>query len=185
MQNNDYSINKGEGTDARKIIEKVTALYVEVYAEPPYNSGPLYQREAFESRTERQMNNDDFSFVWATSAKGDLVGFSFGLPFGPGKWWAGRASSPPDDILQSRKFAIIELVVDRRWRGKGVGKNLLDTLLQDRSEKYAILTADPEAPARQIYEHWGWEQTGIAQHTDDAPLMHQLVLRRGLPAGPS
>ena len=178
MENGDYHIDRGSGNAARKIIDDMTELYVKVYAEPPYNSGPLYQRDAFISRTNRQIGNDDFAISWASSRHGDLIGYAFGLPFEAGKWWAGDASSPPADILQSRKFAVIELIVDSRWRGRGIGRDLLSDLLKDRTEKYAILTADPEAPARQIYAHWGWEEIGTAQHTDEAPTMDQLVLRR-------
>ena len=104
--------------------------------------------------------------------------FRSGLPFEAGRWWAGNASSPPIEILEVRKFAVIELIVDANWRGRGIGGELLSDLLEDRTEKYAVLTADPEAAARKIYAHWGWEQIGTAQHTDDAPTMDQLVLRR-------
>jgi GNAT superfamily N-acetyltransferase len=178
MENGDYHIDRGDGTAARKILEDMTELYVKIYAEPPYNSGPLYQRDAFIARTIRQIGNDDFVISWAISRDGDLIGYAFGLPFEAGSWWKGDASSPPAEILQSRKFAVIELIVDSRWRGRGIGRGLLNDLLKDQPEKFAILTADPEAPARQIYAHWGWEKIGTAQHTDEAPTMDQLVLRR-------
>jgi GNAT superfamily N-acetyltransferase len=70
------------------------------------------------------------------------------------------------------------LVVHRDWRGQGIGKRLLSSLLEGRTEKYAILTADSNAPARQIYSRWGWEQIGAAKHTAEASAMDQLVLRR-------
>ena len=179
MNTDEYRVEKGGGTIARNLFEEMTNLYVKVYAEPPYDSGPLFQKEAFTARTNRQMDYDDFVITWATSEQqGRLIGFSFGFSFDVDRWWAGEASPPPAEILRSKKFAVIELVVDSQWRGRGIGKKLLSSLLADRAEKFAILTADSEAPARQIYAYWGWEQIGTARHTDDASTMDQLVLRR-------
>lgn len=178
MPNGEYSIHRGAGESALENIDEITSLYSEVYAEPPYNSAPLYSRETFLSRTTRQSARDGFTIITARGASGELVGFSFGLPFPAGRWWSGNASPPPADVLGADKFAVIELVVAAKWRGHGVGGRLLRELLSDRPEKLAMLTADPSAPARQIYTHWGWEQVGTAQHAEDAPIMDQLILRR-------
>jgi GNAT superfamily N-acetyltransferase len=178
MQTSEYRVEKGDGAAARRIFDEMTKLYLDVYAEPPYNSGPLFRQEAFTARTNRQIGYDDFVISWATSARGDLVGFSFGFPFDVDRWWSGDASPPPAEILRSKKFAVIELVVHRDWRGRGIGRRLLSSLLDGRRENYAILTADSNAPARQIYMQWGWEQIGAAKHTAEASAMDQLVLRR-------
>ena len=176
--NGEYSLGRGDGAVALAIIDELTKLYAEVYAEPPYSSSPLYEEQAFISRTTRQADREEFAIVLARDSGGQLIGFSFGLPFQPGKWWAGDATPPPEELLSAAKFAVIELVVKVEWRGHGLGGRLLSDLLRERPEKYAILTADPDAPARQIYTHWGWEQIGTARHTDDASVMDQLVLRR-------
>ena len=178
MSNDIYHIGRGNGEAASNILDELTELYVKVYAEPPYNSGSLYSREDFVARTTRQAANQDFAISWARSSDGELVGYSFGFLFAAGRWWAGNASPPPSEVLESPKFAVIELIVDAMWRGRGVGKDLLGEVLKQRTEKFAILTADPDAPARRIYERWGWEQIGTAKHTDEAPTMDQLLLRR-------
>ncbi len=178
MGNGEHLVYTGTGTAVSELLDALEQLYVNVYAVPPYDSGPLYDRAAFIARTTRQASRPGFTIVWARSLGGELIGFTFGLPFEAGKWWAGEASAPPDDVLSSPKFAVIELVVSQSWRGRGIGRSLLDTLLADRIERYAVLTADPGAPARKIYAHWGWEQIGTARHTADAPLMDQLLLRR-------
>lgn len=178
MDDGVYRIERGGGSVVSGLLDELTKLYAEVYAEPPYNSGPLFGLDSFTARTTRQASRPGFAISWARSSEGELIGFSFGLPFESGKWWAGNASPPPAEILEAPKFAVIELVVAGSWRGRGVGRELIGDLLGRRTEAFAILTADPDAPARRIYEHWGWEQVGTARHTDDAPLMDQLVLRR-------
>ncbi len=178
METGNYYIGKNGSAAARRLFDEIKKLYVNVYSEPPYNSGPLFQQEAFVARTNRQIDLNDFIITWATSRQEKLIGFAFGFPFDAGRWWAGEAALPRAEILGSKKFAVIELVVHQDWRRQGIGKELLSNLLKDRAEEYAILTADSDAPARQIYAHWGWEQIGTAKHTPEASSMDQLILRR-------
>ena len=173
------------GADVRAMFDEILAVYLEVYAEPPYSSGPLFHADAFTGRTHAQAPQKGFACVTARDPDRALAGFAFGLPFGPGRWWAGRATPPPPQILGAWKFAVIELVLRRPWRGRGIGRRLHDTLLSGRPEQYAILTAAPEAPARQMYARWGWTQIGTAHHTPDSPVLDALVLsltQPGLPA---
>ncbi|MFF5085473.1 GNAT family N-acetyltransferase [Actinoplanes sp. NPDC000266] len=170
-----FTLNFWSGSEVVANIQELASIYTEVYAEPPYNSGPLWSAQSFTARTVRQTARDGFSFV-AAQQDGELAGFSFGLTFGKGKWWSGTASQPPEGILNAEKFAVIELVVRKDWRGSGIGRSLLRQLLAGRSEEYAILTAVPEAPARKIYSRWGWLRTGTAHHAPDAPIMDALLL---------
>jgi ribosomal protein S18 acetylase RimI-like enzyme len=78
--------------------------------------------------------------------------------------------------LDAPKFAVIELIVDEAWRGRGIGRQLMDDLLADRTEPYAMLTTRATNPARKMYSRWGWVQVGTTQHTPTAPVMDQLVL---------
>ena len=151
---NDYHITQGDGSLVPDLIDEMTQIYDEVYAEPPYNSGSLWQRDAFLDRTTRQAARSGFAIVLARSVGDGLVGYSFGLPFDEGRWWSGNASEPPSEILSASKFAVIELIVRKPWRGRGIGRQLHDRLLADRPEHYAILTAVTTAPARQIYQRW-------------------------------
>jgi GNAT superfamily N-acetyltransferase len=161
--------HRGDGKAALALFSQLADLYQEAYAEPPYHSGPLFDADAFEARTRRQATRDGFTIVWAET-NGRVVGFAFGFMMPAGGWWAGQAATPPDRV------------VARAWRGHGIGRRLLDELLSGRPESFAILTAVRDAPARAMYARWGWEQVGTAQHTTDAPVMDQLVLR--LPAAP-
>lgn len=172
------AFHSGGGSAVLAMLDEMTDLYRAVYAEPPYNSGPLWSDDLFRLRTEHQARRDGFRARWARSGAGDLVGFAFGFGMGAGGWWGGGdADLPPEEILAGDKFAVIELIVDRAWRGQGIGRRLLDELLAGRPEPYAMLTAVPAAPARALYDRWGWRQVGTARHTPDSPVMDQLVLR--------
>lgn len=71
---------------------------------------------------------------------------------------------------------MIELVVRQPFRGSGLGRTLLTTLLAERPEAYATLLSVPEAPAHEMCERWGWQKVGTVQPTPYAPVMDAMVL---------
>ncbi|MEU4420320.1 GNAT family N-acetyltransferase [Actinoplanes sp. NPDC024001] len=171
-----FTIEQWPGAMVASRLEELARIYAEVYAEPPYDSGELWSEAAFVDRTRRQAVRNGFAF-YAALVDRQVAGFSFGLPLAEGVWWSGDATEPPADLRAASKFAVIELIVRRRWRGMGIGHRLLDRLLADRTEQFAILTAMPAAPARQMYERWGWIKTGTARHLPESPVLDALALR--------
>jgi hypothetical protein len=105
-----------------RLIGPIADLYESAYAEPPYGGGPLFSRERFLERTGRQRHNEGFEIV--TAHDGDeLAGFAFGFTFAPGRWWGGTTTpDPPTEAVDSATFAVIELVVGRAWRGRGIAR---------------------------------------------------------------
>lgn len=172
----DLEFGQRDGSGVPGQMAELTTIYQEVYVEPPYNSGPLWNAESFKHRTVRQATRDGFALVTARLHSGELIGYSFGLTFPAGGWWSGDATAPPPAILDADKFAVIELLVRKRFRGRGIGRRLLDDLLAGRGEAYAVLTAMPDAPARELYRRWGWLSVGTAHHTPESPVLDSLVL---------
>ena len=129
----------------------------------------------FRRRFDRQVALSGFTLVTAT-ADGDLAGFAYGLPFEAGKWWKGAIAEPPESIKSPPKFAVVELVLCKPYRGKGLGRRLMDELLKDRPEPYATLLSNPKAPARQVYDRWGWRKVGTVQSYPHWPPSDALVL---------
>lgn len=171
------------GDDASKALSEAYAdAYVEIYAEPPYNAGPLYSRDRFLERTRRQVARDGFELLSAIDSEtGGLAGFCFGLTFPAGTWWAGEVSEPPAHVRDADKVSVIELILRAPYRGHGFGKQLLAEFLTRRAEAYAMLLAHPDAPAHARYERWGWQPVGTCRPAPDAPLTDVMALK--LPGG--
>ncbi len=73
-------------------------------------------------------------------------------------------------------YSIIEWMVRRPYRGTGIGRRLLDTLLGDRREPWAVLASNPNSAARNIYDHLGWTLCGKSK-PNKWPTMDLLALR--------
>ncbi len=147
-----------DGVRARLLADQLRELYVEVYAEPPYNEGP----EHFQRFADHFIEEVDLvGFTLAVALDGgNLVGAAYGWTMAPGTWWQSSISEPPEEIRAVRKFAVMEWMVRDSYRHHGIGRQLLDLLLTKRPEPYAVLASNPRAPARDIYERLGWRCCG-------------------------
>ncbi|GAA4201319.1 GNAT family N-acetyltransferase [Streptosporangium oxazolinicum] len=164
------------GPAARAVLdEEHVDLYLQTRAEPPYLSGPLYSRERFTERTGQQLKRDGFSLVSARS-EAELVGFAFGLALEKGWWWGGESTPAPAEVADLPKFAIIELNVRQSFRGRGIGRHLLDELLAKQDAPCATLLANPKALAHAMYQRWGWQVVGTVRPAPDAMTSDALIL---------
>jgi GNAT superfamily N-acetyltransferase len=166
-----------DAESARPVTDEIRDLYATVYAEPPYNEGPEHVRQFGRWWKEHL---DQVGFTLATARDGNrLVGAVYGHTMPPGKWMEPDADEPPAELREAKKLFVVEWMVLPGHRGRGVGRRLLAMLLADRSEPYAVLAANPAAPARRLYERMGWQQHGQIRPRR-IPNMDVLVLR--LPA---
>jgi ribosomal protein S18 acetylase RimI-like enzyme len=90
-----------------------------------------------------------------------LVGVAYGYLGGPGQWWHDQvqAALTPDlarDWLVG-SFEVCELHVRPAYQGRGLGRTLLDRLLDGTDARTAVLTTpDHETRARAFYRAAGW-----------------------------
>lgn len=175
-----FRLRRHDGAQALELIEQLADAYMEAYADDPDAGHSVYARDAFVSRTARQA--ETAGFVLVTAHDGERwAGFSFGLPFPSGRWWAGeRDGEPPAELLAAEKFAVIELVVLPAARGLGLATALMAAVLADRPEPWATLLADQQGRTRDMYDRWGWQQAGVVRPAPDVPSLHALV--RPLPS---
>ncbi len=176
----EFELRRHDGAAALRLMDRLTDAYIEGYAEDPDAGRSIYARDAFVTRTTGQAVRPGFVLVTAHSGD-DWCGFSFGLPFGVGRWWAGALEGEaPRDVVAGGKFAVIELVVLPAARGVGLATELMTAVLDGRPEPWATLLADQEGKARSIYARWGWTQAGIARPAPDVPPLDVLIrpLRR-------
>lgn len=171
-----------DGQTARNILSEIRPVYAEVYAEPPYLQG-TEDVEQFDCRFDQQSDRDGFRFVSAREG-GVLIGFSYAFVMPAGRWWRGAEDEPPAEIMSVPKIALIELILKKKFRGRGIGKRLMVEALSDRPESVATLLARSDAPAMQMYLHLGWRRLGKVQSQPHWPATDALVfdLAAGLPA---
>jgi len=63
--------------------------------------------------------------------------------------------------MRAERSAVIDLAVRRDWRRRGVGRRLLATLLDSRTEERATLSVQPLAEESQaFYRRLGWQCVG-------------------------
>ncbi|WP_027658959.1 GNAT family N-acetyltransferase [Salinispora fenicalii] len=167
-----YTITDSAG--ARQLTDDVRNLYAAVYAEAPYHEGPEHVRQ-FRRWWSDHLRRPGFALASATEAS-RLVGVSYGYTMPGGDWVEPNADEPPALLRAAEKLLVPEWMVAGDYRGSGVGRRLLSMLLNGRSEPYAVLAANPHAPARRLYERMGWRQYGQIR-PKSIPDMDVLVLR--------
>lgn len=155
----EITFERYSGGQMLTMLNNIASLYVEIHSENPDERDELFSPASFIARTKSQARKDGFELVAATSLD-ILVGFAFGYPFLPGEWWAD-CTPALQEVINSPKFAVVELDVRKDYRRQGIGKNLLEKLLVDRGEKFATLAATPGSLAHEMYIRWGWHKVGV------------------------
>ncbi|PRX66087.1 acetyltransferase (GNAT) family protein [Nonomuraea fuscirosea] len=171
------------GEKAKAVLdEPYVSIYLAIRAEPPYNGGPLYDRDRFLERTGKQTELPGFELV-AAEWDGVLAGFAFGFTMAAGMWWGGETTPPPQEVVDAPKLAVVELDLLPEHRGQGVGRRLLSELLDDREEPLATLLSRPDTPAHAMYQRWGWRLVGAVRPAPDAVVADAMVTSLAVPVG--
>jgi GNAT superfamily N-acetyltransferase len=167
-----------DAAGARAIQEQLFALYARIYADQL--SDPFYSIERFAERFTGHSSRPGYRLITGQCG-GNLLGYAYGVPLGPNTlWWEGlRTEVPPAALVEdgTRTFAVNEIMVDERWRRRGIARVLHDALLNALSQRRATLLVDSgNAPAKTAYLSWGWQEFGQLQPYPDAPLYDALIL---------
>ncbi|MFH8409829.1 GNAT family N-acetyltransferase [Streptomyces sp. NPDC018019] len=137
--------------------EEFRDVYRRVYREPPYHEDAA-AADAFAAQLAEHARLPGFSVTTVLDG-GAMGGFAYGVRREE-SWWHPRAVAPAPRWLRQPLFYVYELAVVRELRGRGHGRALLELLLADRTERYAVLAASTLAPARELYRRWGWTKAG-------------------------
>ncbi|NXY94062.1 GNAT family N-acetyltransferase [Streptomyces sp. BR123] len=137
--------------------EEFRAVYHRVYREPPYHEDAA-AADGFARQLAGHAALPGFC-VTTVRDGGVLGGFAYGVHREEG-WWHPRAATPVPPWLRRPLFYVYELAVVGELRGRGHGRALLDLLLADRAEPFAVLAASNGASARAMYRRWGWTKVG-------------------------
>jgi len=177
----DVTLTLGDGRRAAELLDPICALYDAVFSQPPFRWTADESAHHRQSLVELARNP---TFGLATAEAGDeLVGFAYGVRLAPSTgWWQGFEEPPPAELVAEhggRTFALIDLAVRSDYRKRGLGRELLDTLLNSRSEERATLAVQPVAEdTKTFYAHLGWQLVGTAKAPPQAvsPLFDLYVL---------
>jgi hypothetical protein len=172
-----------DGDQALTHLDELRQLYLDVYAEPPYEWDEEHA-DLFVERFKVQARQEGFVLVEARHGA-ELVGIAFGVTLQPTTpWWRNLVESLPAEVTEEqpgRTFAVVEMLVRKPWRRQHIAETMHDLLLKDRPEKRATLTVLPEAtPAQRAYAKWGWQKVGQKRNPlPGAPVFDVMVRRLG------
>jgi GNAT superfamily N-acetyltransferase len=150
--------------------EAICRLYGEVFSEPPFvwEHAESHRHAAFLAGLRHESG-----FGIAVATNGLLVGFAYGftLPVDH-RWWSGLERPQPEAVTtewEGRTFGFVNLAVVRSQWDRGVGRRLIETLLDSRPESRMLGTVQPTAERTQaIYRHLGWRYLGRKGPVEDA-----------------
>jgi|SRR5882757_2497633 len=157
------SVNLRSAAEAERLIDPICNLYDETFSASPFvwtDDESSHHREMLRSL----LTEPSFGIATA-EVQSTLVGFAYGYTLSPNtRWWQGFQETLPAELTEERPgrtFALIDLAVQARWRTRGVGRQLVDTLLDSRNEERATLCVQPTAAAAQaFYDRLGWQKVG-------------------------
>lgn len=152
-----------DGEQALAHLDELRSLYLDAYAEPPYEWGEEHA-DLFVERFKVQAKQPGFALVEARRGV-ELVGIAFGVTLqSTTPWWQHLVEPLPKEVTEERPgrtFAVVEMLVCKSWRRQHIAQTMHDLLLKNRPEERATLTVLPEAiPAQRAYALWGWRKVG-------------------------
>jgi GNAT superfamily N-acetyltransferase len=163
-----------DGEQALAHLAELRDLYLDAYAEPPYEWGEEHA-DLFVER---------FTLV-AARHDAELVGAALGVTLQPSTpWWQNPLEPLSEDVTKerpNRTFALVELLVRKPWRRQHIAQTMHDMILCIRTEERATLTVLPEAlPAQHAYAKWGWRKVGQKRNPlPGAPVFDVMVRELG------
>ncbi|MBB5874015.1 GNAT superfamily N-acetyltransferase [Allocatelliglobosispora scoriae] len=165
-------------SELEELREPLLDIYAEVYADElddPFSGLPRYWERltAYATRT-------GFRIVIA-HLDSEITGYALGYTLPEtSRWWRGFLDEIDPTLLTetgSRTVAVAEIMIREPWRRQGIGRQLHDALLIDRTEERATLLVEADnIPAQSAYSAWGWRLLGRLKPFEDSPVFEAMVL---------
>ncbi|MFD7713426.1 GNAT family N-acetyltransferase [Streptomyces sp. NPDC059785] len=128
----------------------------------------------------RHMTYPGARALGATTDRGRLAGFVYGMPNDRAHWW----STVVEPYLRGQgqegwlddSFVITELHVHPHFQNRGIGRALITTITDGAAEPRSILSAiDTDSPARGLYHSLGYEDLARQVHFPSAPKPYAVM----------
>lgn len=106
-------------------------------------------------RLARHQTYNGFKSLLMVSERGQLLGFAYGYKSSPGQYYhdlLATALIEEDRYWLNHSIELVELVVDVTFRGKGIGRKLAQSIIEDVNCYSALLTTQQtNQPAISLY----------------------------------
>ena len=138
---------------SNEIIEQVSELYKEVWNK---------EDNSIKERIIRHKSYKGFKGYVILNDEDKIIGFSYGYTSLPGQFYhellAKEFNAEEYQYWLQDCFEIVELAIHSSYRKQGLGKMLMEKLLEDIDNKTAILTTQMENKAAcSLYESLHWK----------------------------
>lgn len=181
----DIYFQRYTAAQARELRDEVETIFRDSYVDTIESGEEFESPEAFMQRFDAYTDParaGAFELVIAR-LDGELCGQAWGWPLtAKTAWWDGLKLDEGDQASftsenGSRTFAFSEIMVRKRFTGKGIARALHDELLEGRPEQRATLLVRPDnRRAYDNYRRWGWHRVGtLRPDWADAPRFDVLM----------
>jgi ribosomal protein S18 acetylase RimI-like enzyme len=154
-----------DGEQATAAADQLVAVYRAAMSAPPFHETEV-EAGWFAQELAGELPEAGFR-CWVASEGGRVVGFAYGFqtPSIPSEGWYGSLLEAVGRAGAERwlagQFAVVWLAVHPRWRGRGLGRELLERLLAGATTERAwLITHDLDTPARALYRSLGFRELG-------------------------
>jgi ribosomal protein S18 acetylase RimI-like enzyme len=163
-------------------FEAAMRVYGAAFAPPPY-SDPARGREVRQRILDVHSARKGFAGFVACAPNGDVVGMIYGYHGAPGQWWHDAVVRAVDRNLAAQWFAdsyeLVEVAVDPKFQGHGVGQMLIASLLEGRTEATCVLSTRTDSRAHHLYRRLGFEVINVMRFSPNGARF--FVMGRPLP----
>jgi ribosomal protein S18 acetylase RimI-like enzyme len=154
-----------DGQETAAVAEELVALYGAAMGAAPFHETEL-ETGWFAEELSRELAEPGFR-CWVAREGGPVVGFAYGFdtPDVPTEGWYGGLREAVGPAGAERwlvgQFAVVWIAVHPRWRGRGLGRALLERLLAGAgTERAWLITHDLDTPARALFRSLGFSYLG-------------------------
>ena len=161
----------------RDIIDGVATLYCDVWSESPWHE--VWDKQEVISNIESIFLDWRTSQAYALIIDGVVCGFAWGQYLMESDMRKISSGADVSELFpyEENAFYINELAVDKKYRKKGFGKDLINELIGWIERALICLRTDQDAHAAKVlYKSLGFEETNIVdkKHTSRVYWKHEV-----------
>jgi ribosomal protein S18 acetylase RimI-like enzyme len=141
-------------------FEGALAVYREAFSRPPYSDRER-ANEVRKRIASQHGSRPGFRALCALHSDGRVIGMAYGYRSEPGQWWHEAVSAVVSAASYRRwmtdAWELAEIAVAPAYQSMGIGRALIDRLLEDVSEATCVLSTQTNSRAHELYERAGFQ----------------------------